>query len=106
MSLCKTLIDKKEVLEMDYNRGHLLSFYENIEEKRKERDAHIEVVQRLDKDIQISLLEYRINSAIRVLEYFKGLDTDFDNLITHCIDKLNGNIDGIELELGEKDENK
>ncbi len=86
---------------MDFNRGHLLSFYEEIEEQRKERDNHIEKVNKIDKDIQIKLLEYRINSVKRVLNYFKGLDKDVDNMINHCINKLNGNIDGIELELGD-----
>lgn len=86
---------------MDFNRGHLLSFYEAIEEQRKERDNHIEQVNKIDKDIQVKLLEYRINSVKRVLNYFKGLDKDTDNMINHCINKLDGNIDGIELELGD-----
>lgn len=86
---------------MDFNRGHLLSFYEAIEERRKERENHIEQVNKIDKDIQVKLLEYRINSVKRVLNYFKGLDKDTDNMINHCINKLDGNIDGIELELGD-----
>lgn len=86
---------------MNFNRGHLLSFYEAIEEQRKERENHIEQVNKIDKDIQVKLLEYRINSVKRVLNYFKGLDKDTDNMINHCINKLDGNIDGIELELGD-----
>lgn len=86
---------------MDFNRGHLLSFYEAIEEQRKARENHIEQVNKIDKDIQVKLLEYRINSVKRVLNYFKGLDKDTDNMINHCINKLDGNIDGIELELGD-----
>ena len=80
---------------MDFNKGHLLSFYEAIEEQRKDRDN-------IDKEIQIKLLEYRINSVNRVLNYMVGLDEDMDNLLTHCINKLNGNIDGIELDLKEE----
>lgn len=87
---------------MGFNRGHLLSFYEEIEEQRKERDNHIEQVNKIDKDIQVKLLEYRINSVKRVLNYFKGLDKDFDNMINHCINKLDGNVDGVELDLKEK----
>lgn len=83
------------------NKGHLECIYESIQEKRKNRDEHIEIVTKLDNEIQKEILEYRIKSVKRVLEYFSGLDTDFDNLIVHCLNKLNGNIDGIELELGD-----
>lgn len=93
---------------MNFNRGHLLSFYEAIEEQRKERKNHIEQVNKIDKDIQVKLLEYRINSVKRILDYIHGnqmkVASDlkrFDTLITHCCNKLNGNIDGIELELGD-----
>lgn len=86
---------------MDFNRGHLLNLYDEIEAQRKERDNYIEQVNKIDKDIQIKLLEYRINSVKRVLNYFKGLDKEVDNMIIHCINKLDGNIDGIELELGD-----
>lgn len=83
------------------NKGNLECLYDAIQEKRKERDSHIENISKLDNQIQKEVLEYRIESVKRVLEYFQGLDTDFDNLITHCLNKLNGNIDGIELELGD-----
>ena len=83
------------------NKGHLECIYESIQEKRKKRDEHIQIVTKLDNEIQKEILEYRIKSVKRVLEYFSGLDTDFDNLIVHCLNKLNGNIDGIELELGD-----
>ncbi len=69
--------------------------------KKKNRDEHIEKVTKLDKEIQVETLEYRIESVKRVLEYFLGLDKDFDNMINHCLNKLNGNIDGIELSLGD-----
>lgn len=82
-------------------KGHLESIYDALQEKRKNRDEYIEMVTKLDKEINHDLLEYRIESVKRVLEYIGGLDTDFDNMITHCINKLNGNIDGIELALGD-----
>lgn len=83
------------------NKGNLESIYDAIQEKRKERDSHIDTVTKLDKQIQQEILEYRIESVKRVLEYFQGLDKDFDNMLTHCINKLDGNIDGIELPLGD-----
>lgn len=83
------------------NKGNLECIYDAIKEKRRNRDNYIDKVTELDKEIQVEILEYRIESVKRVLEYFQGLDTDFDNLIVHCINKLNGNIDGIELALGD-----
>lgn len=83
------------------NKGNLECLYDAIKEKRKNRDEHIETVTKLDKEIQIELLEYRIESVKRVLEYFRDLDTDFENMIVHCLNKLDGNIDGIELNLGD-----
>ena len=91
---------------MDLDKGHLESIYENICEKRKTRDEHIEEVQRLDKLIQQDILEYRIASVNRILSFMHSnqkfiIDNPkkFDTLITHCCNKLNGNIDGIEIEL-------
>ena len=83
------------------NKGNLESLYETIKEKRKDRDNHIETVQKLDKEIQFELLQYRIVSVIRVLEHLSKVETGFDNLIIHCLNKLNGDIDGVELPLGE-----
>lgn len=94
---------------MDFNKGHLLSFYEEIENKRSEQDEHIKQVQKIDNEIRIKLLEYRINSVSRVLSFlhsesFNGdkLLKDYGNIITHCCNKLSGNLDGIELDLGEE----
>ena len=112
MSLCKTLIDTKEVLEMEYDRGHLLNFYENIEDTKKQRDEYIEIIQQLDTKIQNDTLEYRIKSVYRILsfmhsnqEFIINNKQKFDTLITHCCNKLSGNIDGIELELDKKGDN-
>lgn len=91
---------------MELDRKELLNIYDAIKEKRLDRDNHIEIVQKLDTEIQNEILEYRIASVSRVLDYIhsrqsiKVLDKEyFDTLITHCCNKLNGNIDGIELEL-------
>lgn len=50
--------------------------------------------------------EYRMKSAGRVLRYIRdeyraGRLCDLETLLRHCQDKLNGSIDGIELELKE-----
>lgn len=90
------------------NKGNLECLYESIENKRKERDEHIKNVTKLDNDIQIKVLEYRIESVKRVLENIhrllilsdEELIKNIDNKVTHCLNKLEGNIDGIELDLG------
>ena len=77
--------------------------YEEIENLRKERDITISQVQEMDRSIEMKLLEYRIESTKRVLEYInnkywkKESIENLQNLIIHCLNKLNGNIDGIEL---------
>lgn len=53
-------------------------------------------------------LKYRIQSVIRVLEYmrYKGgklTAQEGDGLLVHCLNKLNGNIDGVELDLKKED---
>jgi hypothetical protein len=50
------------------------------------------------------MLEYRTESVNRVLdfirdEYRAGRICDLEALLCHCQNKLNGNIDGIELDL-------
>lgn len=93
---------------MEYNKGHLESFYEDIKETRKLREEHIERVQKLDNEIQVKLLEYRINSTLRILDYLhdksfiESEHIDYSKYINHCCNKLCGNIDGIELDLEEE----
>lgn len=94
---------------MELDRGKLLSIYENIEEARKQREDYISMVQKIDEEIQIKILEYRIASVSRILDYIHSNQTKvannstrFDTLITHCCNKLNGNLDGIELNLGDE----
>lgn len=87
------------------NREECKNLYGEIEDIRKERDITIKQVQKMDKDIEIKLLQYRIKSVERILEYInekcwkKENIPDLHNKIVHCINKLNGNIDGIELEM-------
>jgi len=91
---------------MNYDKGHLLNMYDSIQEKRKQRDEYIKKVQELDSEIEKDLLQYRLDSVNRVLDYMhtKSFTSGkrFNTLITHCCNKINGNIDGIELNL-EKD---
>lgn len=91
---------------MDFDKENLLGFYKEIKEKSSARDKLSKQIQILDSEIEISVLKYRINSVKRVLEYVDGSCKDIDCLLTHCINKLNGNLDGIELELKEKKNDK
>lgn len=91
---------------MEYDKGHLLNIYDAIKEKRENQKEYIKQVQDLDNEIKTDVLEYRISSVKRILDYIHcnqmKVASDlqqFDTLITHCCNKLNGNIDGIELEL-------
>lgn len=83
------------------------NFFEEIENDRKERTIMEKQVQSIDSKIQINLEKYRIESVKRVLNYindkcWKNQKTEsLQKLIVHCLNKLNGNIDGIELSLEE-----
>lgn len=86
----------------ELNKEHLENIYDNIQQLREERDSHIDVVTQLDRKIQVALLEYRINSVYRVLDFIHSNlhnKNELDTMITHCCNKLNGNIDGIEINL-------
>jgi predicted AAA+ superfamily ATPase len=95
---------------MEYNKGHLLNFYEDIERLRSEREYHIKEVTEIEKEIGLNTLQYRIDSVSRILDYIHSNEEQvandlkrFDTLITHCCNKLSGNIDGIELDLDNKE---
>lgn len=97
---------------MEYDKGHLLNIYDAIKDKRENQKEYIKQVQELDNEIKTDILEYRIASVKRILNYIHGnqmkVASDlkrFDTLIIHCCNKLNGNIDGIEIELEGKNEN-
>ena len=77
---------------MEYNKEHLLNFYEEITNLRVLRDNHINAVQDLDFKIQTKLLEYRINSVNRILDF---MHSNQEYVLNNPI----GNIDGIEIEL-------
>lgn len=59
---------------------------------------------RCDYEHRIALQDYRIESTSRVLqfilsEYRDGKLPDLETLLVHCLNKLRGNIDGVELSL-------
>lgn len=56
------------------------------------------------KHLQLDLNDYRIASVNRVLDFIRcGVErlepSTIHTLLTHCMNKLNGNIDGIECNL-------
>lgn len=81
------------------------NLYKEIEDIRKERTIAEKQVQQMNRDIEIKILQYRIKSVERVLDYIndkcwkKEEIKDLHNKIVHCLNKLSGNIDGIELTL-------
>lgn len=89
------------------DKQEILNIYNSIEEKRKEMRITEKQVQQLDEEITLELERYRNKSVERVLNYINEKcwnDENIDNLqilIVHCLNKLNGNIDGIELNLEE-----
>ncbi len=90
------------------DKNEVLNFYNEIERKRKEMKIMETQVQQIDNEIQLEIEQYRNKSVTRVLEYIndkcwnnENID-DLQNLIIHCLNKLNGNIDGIELSLKEE----
>lgn len=92
--------------EKDLNKNVLLSVYEDIKAEIKEKQEYIALVDKKNNEIKIKVLEYRISSVARILDYIHSNQMkvasdlkQFDTLITHCCNKLSGNIDGIELEL-------
>lgn len=83
-------MDKKELLER----------YKKIQEQEK-------LINETHRKYLHDVMCYRINSTIRVLEFIKSKDLTKDKMetyVVHCLNKLNGCIDGIELEL--KDDKK
>lgn len=85
---------RKHRLEEDY------SFCESKWNEIRNHEKEIETIRNVYNKL---IVEYRIKSANRVLDYIRTKEiTDIktlDTLLCHCQNKLNGNIDGIELDL-------
>lgn len=76
------------------------------QEKRKEGEKYKNLACKCFDDSAEYLSIYRIESLNRVLdfirsEYRAGRVCDLEALLCHCQNKLNGNIDGVELSLNE-----
>lgn len=87
----------KEKEKLDVKAASLL-------QDRKKIIGSIEVFKKQLAQIETDLKDYRIASTNRVLEFIRSGVGKLDpctilTLITHCMNKLNGNIDGRELDL-------
>lgn len=93
--------DRKQTLIDEYNCCEL---------KRAEIKRHASEIDNLRKLYNDNIIKYRIKSVDRVLDYILAKKiTDphrLDLLLCHCQNKLNGNIDGTELNLEEKETDK
>ena len=79
-------------------------YLNKAKEKYKEGEQHKNIAVRCFESCRQYKIEYRIESVNRVLnfirnEYRAGRICDIEKLLCHCQNKLNGNIDGIELDL-------
>lgn len=85
---------RKQSLEEDY------SFCKS---KLAEIRHHEEEIETIRNTYNKLIIEYRMKSVDRVLDYIRSKKiTDskrLDILLCHCQNKLNGNIDGTELDL-------
>ena len=84
----------------------LISDYELCECNLAEIRRHEKEIADIRLAYNSKITKYRIESVNRVLdfirsEYTAGRICDLETLLCHCQNKLNGNIDGIELTLVE-----
>ena len=88
-------------MELDTIKGeyeHLLKVESELSDLAKRRE-------KLENEKEVFAYRYRVYSVYRVLdfirsEYRQGRLCNLETLLCHCQNKLNGNIDGIELTLG------
>ena len=82
--------------------------YSHCQDKWKEIRDLEERANEMRKEYQQEVVAYRIHSVNRVLEFIRFAkitdERELDNLLCHCQNKLNGNIDGIEIELVKEEE--
>lgn len=85
----------KQILEEDY------SFCKGKLAEIRNHEKEIETIRNTYNKL---IVDYRIKSVDRVLDYIRTKkitdNKELDTLLCHCQNKLNGNIDGIELDLG------
>ena len=86
------------------SKEKLISDYELCECNLAEIRQHEKEIADIRLDYNSKIVKYRMESVNRVLdfirsEYMAGRICDLETLLCHCQNKLNGNIDGIELTL-------
>ena len=87
----------------------LIEKFDELKNISKQIDMQKTLLEQLDNTLTIKTLEYRIKSVERVLDYINDKcwenekPKDLQTLIVHCSNKLNGNLDGIELSLEDKE---
>lgn len=79
-------------------------------ELRDNRDLLDREIIKCENARRAALQDYRIESVARIVdfildEYRSGKIVDLDRLLTHCLNKLHGNIDGVELDLSDYSKN-
>lgn len=84
----------------------LISDYELCKCNLAQIRQHEKEIADIRLDYNLKIAKYRKESVNRVLdfvrsEYRAGRICDLEILLCHCQNKLNGNIDGIELDLDE-----
>lgn len=93
-TVSETAKSQKDKLEAEYSHcKDICKEIHDLEEKAKH----------MRKEYQEEVVRYRIHSVNRVLEFIRFAkitdERELDNLLCHCQNKLNGNIDGIEINL-------
>lgn len=88
------------------SKEKLISGYEFCKRDLAEIRRHEKEISDIRLDYNSKIVKYRKESVNRVLdfirsEYSAGRICDLETLLCHCQNKLNGNIDGIELDLDE-----
>ena len=88
-------------MELDAIKGE----YEQLLKVESELSDLAKRREKLENEKEAFSYRYRAYSVDRVLdfirsEYRQGRLCDLETLLCHCQNKLNGNIDGIELTLG------
>lgn len=87
-------------------KQELISDYESCKCDLAEIRQHEKEIADIRLDYNSKIVKYRKESVNRVLdfvrsEYRAGRICDVEILLCHCQNKLNGNIDGVELDLDE-----
>lgn len=93
------MYDDKVYVEKTY----LCEYYCNCKKKLENIEKLNNQIETIREEYKEMIYDYRIRSVNRVIEYIRSnkiIDSnELDTLLCHCKNKLNGNIDGVELDL-------